>query len=522
MNKKIFVAFALVLLFVSVVYLWSAHSNTGDLFGQKWFASEKNIAKILPRDTGSTSSSSLVAPPSLSAIAISEKEIRLNWQDINTNETGYEIERSIITSSGTKEVWGAISVGKNVTSYLDSGLSPLTTYYYRVRAKGNKGTSSSYSPTASATTFNAPPNPPSNLSAVWTGSTYAELTWTDNATNESGFKIERSIGSQNNWVQVGTTGANIISMDDAPSNTSITYYRVRAYNAAGDSSYSNIAPITPQTGCANTSSSLLPRDLWTWQSTVASDPTTRASFFAFADAHAIRTIYIESQGLISSNQSALASFIDEAKNEHCMNVELLFGNSDWALVQNHGTPVTLAQKSVQFAQGLSIKPVGVHFDVEPYALPEWTTDQNSVANQYLDLLEKIAVVTAGSGLEFTEDIPFWFDGRTVARNGVTRVLSEAIIDRTDRVTILAYRDTANSIFSLGSSEINYAQSAGKKATVGVETQCGSSDLEYITFCEEGAAYMEGELVKAIVSYGNSGAFTGFAVHDSKHYQLLKQ
>jgi hypothetical protein len=62
--------------------------------------------------------------------------------------------------------------------------------------------------------------------------------WTDNSTNETGFRIERRQGS-GPWVEIGTTGANEESfVTDIPCETDYTY-RVRAWNSAGFSDYSN-------------------------------------------------------------------------------------------------------------------------------------------------------------------------------------------------------------------------------------------------------------------------------------------
>jgi FG-GAP-like repeat/Fibronectin type III domain len=66
------------------------------------------------------------------------------------------------------------------------------------------------------------------------------LAWQDNSSNETGFRIERSLDGSTNWTEIGTTGANVATYHDAGLAPSTTYYyRVRAYNAAGTSAYSN-------------------------------------------------------------------------------------------------------------------------------------------------------------------------------------------------------------------------------------------------------------------------------------------
>ncbi len=86
-------------------------------------------------------------------------------------------------------------------------------------------------------------NAPSNLVGTKASSSQINLTWVDNSTNETGFKIERKTGST--WTQIATVGANIETYKNKnlASNTTY-YYRVRAYNIGGDSSYSNTVYVT--------------------------------------------------------------------------------------------------------------------------------------------------------------------------------------------------------------------------------------------------------------------------------------
>jgi len=65
------------------------------------------------------------------------------------------------------------------------------------------------------------------------------LTWRDNSTNEDGFLIERSIGGQAPFGRIATVGANKWGIRDSGLLLGRRYcYRVRAFNGAGVSGYS--------------------------------------------------------------------------------------------------------------------------------------------------------------------------------------------------------------------------------------------------------------------------------------------
>jgi subtilisin family serine protease len=87
------------------------------------------------------------APTGLTATAVSAGQINLTWQDTNGNESQSQIERK--TGAGT---FAQIATpAANVLASSDTGLSPSTTYVYRIRACNAVGCSP-YSNEATATT----------------------------------------------------------------------------------------------------------------------------------------------------------------------------------------------------------------------------------------------------------------------------------------------------------------------------------------------------------------------------------
>jgi Fibronectin type III domain len=97
-----------------------------------------------------------------------------------------------------------------------------------------------------------PPAAPSGLTATAISDRQINLVWADNSDNETGFKIERCQGSDcTNFAHITTVGANATSYLDIGLLASTSYmYRVRAYNLAGDSGYSDPASATTQTAPA--------------------------------------------------------------------------------------------------------------------------------------------------------------------------------------------------------------------------------------------------------------------------------
>ena len=182
------------------------------------------------------------APTGLTATAVSSSQVALSWTDASINETGFKIERC--TGAGCTDFMQIATVGAGMTNYANTGLSASTSYSYRVRATNAVG-DSDYSNSATAVTPAAPtvPAAPTNLVATAVSSTQINLTWVDNATDETGFKIERCTGAGcTNFAQIATIGAGVTNYANTGLSASTSYsYRVRATNAVGDSDYSNTA-----------------------------------------------------------------------------------------------------------------------------------------------------------------------------------------------------------------------------------------------------------------------------------------
>jgi glucose/arabinose dehydrogenase len=154
--------------------------------------------------------------------------------DIATQTLGDQL--NLVTGWTTGGTWGrpVDAIVDNQGNLLISDDSSGTIY---------KLTSTTTPPTPTPTPTPTPspttPSAPSNLTATAVSTAQINLSWNDNAANESGFKVEQSTDGTT-FSQIATVSANVTSY----SSTGLTrnrnyYYRVRSYNATGNSGYSN-------------------------------------------------------------------------------------------------------------------------------------------------------------------------------------------------------------------------------------------------------------------------------------------
>ncbi len=183
------------------------------------------------------------APGALSATATSTSQINLAWSDNSNNESGFLIERC--TGAGCNNFSQVAQTGSNVSTFANSGLAATTTYRYRVRAFNSSG-NSSYSNVAEAVTQGSQTQfaAPSNLVATAMSSAQIDLRWTDNSTTEDGFKVYRSTDGVT-FSRIVTLGPNETAYSNTGRPASTTYYyRVLAFNASGNTPYSNTVSAT--------------------------------------------------------------------------------------------------------------------------------------------------------------------------------------------------------------------------------------------------------------------------------------
>jgi titin len=85
------------------------------------------------------------------------------------------------------------------------------------------------------------PNPPTNLTATAASDVEMWVKWQDRSAIETGYKVYRSPDGVSDWTKIATLPKNSSQyLDSGLTKNTRYYYRALAYNAEGNSSYSNI------------------------------------------------------------------------------------------------------------------------------------------------------------------------------------------------------------------------------------------------------------------------------------------
>ena len=173
-----------------------------------------------------------------SSVSVSGSNINVIWYDARDGNNEIYYKRStdggvtwgadtrLTNNSGNSQFPGIALSGSVVHAVWQDNRDGNTEIYYKKDPSGN--------PPPSAA--------PSGLTATTVSATRINLNWTDNSPNENGFKIERSTNAGTTWILRDSVGQNTHTYSDLGLSGSTTYhYRVYAYNAGGNSGYSNIA-----------------------------------------------------------------------------------------------------------------------------------------------------------------------------------------------------------------------------------------------------------------------------------------
>lgn len=166
---------------------------------------------------------------------------------------------------------------------------------------------------------------------------------------------------------------------------------------------------------------------------------------------------------------------------------------------------------------------GIHLDIEPHQLDEWSVDLNNTIKLYMNLILKAEKACRDEGVLLEADIPFWFDQFKVIENNEKIALCEFCIRHCDTTLLMSYRDNARDVFECGRFELGLSEKYGKKVSLALETGKVYEEVN-ITFFHLGTKALDKELklLDKIVSEESSPYEIGYAVHYYECWSTLPE
>ena len=231
----------------------SCYTHTADLNGVTWYAYAQD-----PQSATSGNSATRTAkidtaaptpnPPTTSGAPQNQTQINWSMSAGSDSLSGLHSTPYGFSTNGSTYNWQA------GTTWNETGLVCNTSYtrYGKIRDAVLNETSAG---SGAATTAPCTPAAPTSLTqGTVTGSSIA-FSWTDNATNETGFSIERCSGAGcSNFAEITTVGQNVVNYTNSSLACATSFsYRVRAYvTGAGGPYYSSYTnTITASTQSCN-------------------------------------------------------------------------------------------------------------------------------------------------------------------------------------------------------------------------------------------------------------------------------
>ncbi len=188
-------------------------------------------------------------PENLQMVSSTATSIFMSWFDGADNETDFVIQRQpvpplspfVTVATIPSQTPGGPTGGNNWT---DTGLIPGACYNYQVAASNASGMSTWNINGPVQMCTQGPPTGPITLSATIVSGEEVNLAWTSANGIVQGYRLERSLDGTT-FAVLTTMPANVIAFSDTTVSPNTTYwYRVFAFNAAGDSPASNVVSVT--------------------------------------------------------------------------------------------------------------------------------------------------------------------------------------------------------------------------------------------------------------------------------------
>lgn len=278
--------------------------------------------------------------------------------------------------------------------------------------------------------------------------------------------------------------------------------------------------------------------IWQWTSLVGMSPSTMQTIIDEAAANHFTVIYqtidaylgidalpdgtAKTQQLAAFN-TQVSQFLSLAAAKGIA-VDAEAGWRDWAEAGNTWESSDIMDFVTVYnaAHAGAAKFQGIQYDIEPYLLPQYGTDQVGILTDYITLTQNLAAKAKQDGIPLTMIIPDFYDGSPAKTPEVSIgnatdypyafILQALATSPNSHIIVMAYNNTANGAggsISLAENEIHLADATDVKVIVAQET--GPVSPAYVTFNGQSRSTLFTQSGGIFTAFANNKSFGGIAV-----------
>ncbi len=164
-------------------------------------------------------------PTGLSVISHGYNSNQITWNAV-TGASSYVVYRSTTKDSGFKQI-----ATPTTTSYISTGLTTGSMYYYKIKSCMLVDTKKVYSAATAAAGAKPLPNSPTNVKAASAGYNSNKITWTA-ISGATGYTIYRSTTAASGFVRIAETATTGYA-DTGLTTGKMYYYKIKTYTVLG-------------------------------------------------------------------------------------------------------------------------------------------------------------------------------------------------------------------------------------------------------------------------------------------------
>ena len=279
-----------------------------------------------------------------------------------------------------------------------------------------------------------------------------------------------------------------------------------------------------------------PRAIWTWEGpsfAMLESAQVAGEALDFLHDHRVGIVYLYADAFDGRNpvERKPQLYRDFIRAAHARGIQVYALLGSWylhteryVLPRHQRKAVAMLQRVLDYnaAAAPGERFDGVNYDIEPHLLDEWEdATRPRLLLGFLDMTAAMMEARRKSGqtLPIGPAMPFWWDGIELEWRGVRKPVSEHVIDITDYVALMDYRnhaDGGDGILSHAEDEMDYASRVGKRVAIGLEFNPGEPEKLSFHGMDEAAFEREADAVEA--AWGKRLAFAGFVFHHYEGYR----